>query len=63
MITTMKSHISATKGSVHCLICTRTVDADIVRAGRKLFVKSGQKCPRCGSCLDAGYVVRLNEAA
>lgn len=53
----------ATRGSVYCLICTHTVQAEVVLAGRKTFVKTGQKCPRCSSWLDAGYVLSVNEAA
>jgi hypothetical protein len=45
------------RGSVYCLICTHTVEADVVPNGRKVFVRSGQKCPRCSSSLDAGYVL------
>ncbi|MCC7173830.1 MAG: hypothetical protein IT159_01435 [Bryobacterales bacterium] len=46
-----------TRGSVYCLICTHTVEADIVPTGRKLMVRSGQRCPRCASALDAAYVL------
>ena len=53
----------ATRGSVYCLICTHTVEADVVLAGRKVFVKAGQKCPRCSSSLDPGYVLETHEAA
>jgi hypothetical protein len=45
------------RGSVYCLICTHTVEADVVPSGRKMFVRSGQKCPRCSSSLDAAYVM------
>ncbi len=45
------------RGSVYCLICTHTVEAEVVPAGRKMFVRSGQKCPRCSSALDAAYVL------
>lgn len=51
------------KGLVYCLICTHTVEAELVQSGRKVFIKSGQKCPRCTSSLDAGYVMGMNEAA
>ena len=56
----MKSSAGNKKGarsSVYCLICTHTVEADVVPAGRKMFVRSGQKCPRCSSALDAAYVL------
>jgi hypothetical protein len=51
------------QGWVHCLICTHTVEARVVAAGRRHFVKAGQKCPRCASSLDPAYVVRVDEAA
>ena len=47
----------SSRSSVYCLICTHTVEADVVPAGRRLFVRSGQKCPRCSSALDAAYVL------
>jgi hypothetical protein len=42
------------RGLVYCLICTHTVEADIVQAGRKLLVRAGQACLRCSSLLDLG---------
>lgn len=51
------------RGSVYCLICTHTVEADLVPQGRRMFVRSGQKCPRCGSSLDAAYVLVQPQAA
>ncbi|MBX5494040.1 MAG: hypothetical protein IRZ15_01770 [Bryobacteraceae bacterium] len=51
------------KGYVHCPICTHTVEAQVVVAGRTARVKPGQKCPRCSSTLDAAYVLRLERAA
>ncbi len=51
------------RGSVYCLICTHTVEADVVPVGRRTFVRSGQKCPRCASSLDAAYVVVQQRAA
>ncbi len=51
------------RGSVYCLICTHTVEADVVPVGRRMFVRSGQKCPRCASSLDAAYVVVQQRAA
>jgi hypothetical protein len=53
----------ATRGSVYCLICTHTVDADVVLAGRKVFVKVGQKCPRCSSSLEPAHVLQTHEVA
>lgn len=51
------------KGSVHCPICTHTVEGIVVTNGRTARVKPGQKCPRCSSALDPGYIVRLDQAA
>ena len=50
-------------GSVHCPICTHTVQATVQTHGRSVRVKPGQKCPRCASTLDAGYVLRFDRAA
>lgn len=51
------------KGSVYCPLCTHTVPATILVAGRSAKVQPGQKCARCSSSLDAGYVLRLERAA
>lgn len=51
------------RGSVYCLICTHTVEADMIPSGRRLSVRRGQKCPRCSSSLDAAYVVMQGRAA
>ncbi|HBY64544.1 MAG TPA: hypothetical protein DEH78_32390 [Solibacterales bacterium] len=51
------------KGFVHCPMCTHTVEGQVVVVGRNAYVKPGQKCPRCSSTLDAGYVLRLERAA
>ncbi|MCL6545704.1 MAG: hypothetical protein K6T61_10780 [Bryobacteraceae bacterium] len=53
----------ALRGSVYCLICTHTVEADLMPNGRRLFVRPGQKCPRCNSSLDAAYVLVQPQAA
>jgi len=50
-------------GSVHCPICTHTVQATVQAQGRSVRVKPGQKCARCASALDAGYVLRFDRAA
>ena len=50
-------------GSVHCPICTHTVHATVQAHGRSVRVKPGQKCPRCASTLDAGYVLHFDRAA
>lgn len=51
------------RSAVHCPMCTHTVDADIVQLGRRVFVKPGQKCPRCSGSLDASYILRFDRAA
>ena len=50
-------------GNVHCPICTHTVSADIDATGKKVRVVPGQKCARCGSTLDAAYVLEVLKAA
>lgn len=50
-------------GSVYCPICTHTVEGQVVLLGRYARVKPGQRCPRCGSALEAGTVLRLRAAA
>lgn len=52
-----------TTGAVHCPICTRTVEARIITRSRRCEVKPGQRCPRCGSSLDAAAVLRFDRAA
>lgn len=51
------------RGYVHCPMCTHTVESQVVARGRSLMVKPGEKCPRCSSALDAGYVLRVQQAA
>ena len=51
------------KGCVYCPLCTHTVEADILFGRKSTYVKPGQKCPRCSSSLDAGYVMRFDRAA
>jgi uncharacterized protein (UPF0212 family) len=51
------------KGYVHCPMCTHTVESQVVARGRSVFVKPGERCPRCNSALDAGYVLRIDQAA
>jgi hypothetical protein len=51
------------QGAVYCPMCTHTVDAKITYGPRSARVVEGQKCPRCSSSLDAGYVLHVNRAA
>ncbi len=53
----------SSRGAVYCLICTHTVEADLIPVGRKMRIRSGQKCPRCSSTLDAACVVFRSQAA
>jgi hypothetical protein len=48
---------------VHCLICSHRVPAQVVIERRNARVKTGEKCARCGSSLEAGYVLALKPAA
>jgi hypothetical protein len=49
--------------AVYCPICTHTVPAEVVWRGKRFVVKPGQKCARCHSQLDAGYIMRTDRAA
>lgn len=51
------------KGWVHCPSCTHTVEAGVVLKGKQAITKPGQKCPRCGSTLDAAYILYLDKVA
>jgi hypothetical protein len=50
-------------GAVYCPLCTHTVEAKITYGPKAARVTPGQRCPRCSSSLDAGYVIRVNRAA
>jgi hypothetical protein len=50
-------------GVLYCPICTRYVDGEVTRAGKKVIAVAGQKCPRCASSLDAATVVKIPQAA
>jgi len=52
-----------TRASVYCPICTHIVDATIVAGRKGPISKPGQKCARCHSSLDAGYVLKWDKAA
>ncbi len=67
-MTTTQQPIATSKpafstGAVHCPMCTHSVEAAIVHQGRRMFIKPGQKCPRCSSTLDAAYILRFDRAA
>ena len=54
---------SETKAFVYCPICTHTVEATVVAAGKTAKVKPGQKCSRCSAALDPAYVMKVDRAA
>jgi uncharacterized Zn finger protein (UPF0148 family) len=58
-----KPEIRTYAGGVYCPICTHTVEAEVQTAGKLVRVKPGQKCSRCAASLDAGYVLRHQQAA
>jgi hypothetical protein len=62
-ITSIEEHKQEIKGWAYCPICTHTVATPVTAVGRKIVVQPGQKCPRCGSALEAASVVRLEAAA
>jgi len=51
------------RGAVYCPMCTHTVPANITRTARGNRVAGGQRCLRCSSALDAGYVIRVDRDA
>jgi sarcosine oxidase delta subunit len=48
---------------VYCPLCTHTVPAEVILKGKRVIVRPGQKCARCHSPTDAGYVFRRERAA
>ena len=58
-----RTTLRAFKGTVFCPMCTHTVPATVLSAGRAAKVAPGQKCPRCNSTLDAGSVLQFDQAA
>jgi transposase-like protein len=51
------------KTQVYCPLCTHTVEAMVTYSGKHAKVTPGQKCARCGSSIDAGFVFRYDRAA
>lgn len=49
--------------SVYCFICTHTVEAKVLIGAKGPVVKPGQKCARCHSSIDSGFVLRQQRAA
>ncbi len=60
---TVQATQKESKGCAYCPICTHTVPALVVPAGKKRVVKPGQKCPRCSSALEAASVIQYDLAA
>lgn len=48
---------------VYCPMCTHMVRGYVIMRGKRLVVAEGQICSRCHAALDAGYVIRRNQAA
>jgi len=48
---------------VHCYMCSHNVQAVVLVDRRSATVKPGQKCSRCHSAIDSGYVLRLQREA
>jgi hypothetical protein len=44
-------------------MCTHNVQAEVVQAGARTYVKPGQKCARCAAALDAAFVLQFDRAA
>jgi hypothetical protein len=63
MIVVAKTQVKSYSGGVYCPICTHTVEGEILTVGKTARVRPGQKCPRCAASLDAGYVLRQQQAA
>jgi hypothetical protein len=61
-VTAEKKQVEA-QGSVYCPLCTHTVQANVTYTPHSAHVTPGQKCPRCSSSLDAGYVFNVRRAA
>jgi transposase-like protein len=57
----IKAHEAKTQ--VYCPLCTHTVEAMVTYTGKNAKVTPGQKCSRCGSSIDAGFVFRYDRAA
>lgn len=56
--------VSERTAEVHCLICSHRVPAQVVIDRRRAaHVKPGEKCARCGSSLESGYVLTVKPAA
>ncbi len=51
------------RSQVYCPLCTHTVEAMVTYTARHAKVTPGQKCSRCGSSIDAGFVFRMDRAA
>jgi hypothetical protein len=48
---------------VYCPLCTHIVNAEVALTPKKPSVLPGQKCSRCWSSLDAGFVMVIPNAA
>jgi hypothetical protein len=60
---TGRPRVALRTDAVYCPICTHTVHAEVIWQGKRMIVRPGQKCARCHSQLDAGYIIRTDQAA
>jgi hypothetical protein len=63
MILKPKVEFKEETASVYCFMCTHTVEALVVGGPKGPKVKAGQKCARCHSSIDSGFVLRTPKAA
>jgi len=61
--TVAKPNVLVLPGEVYCPCCTHTVEASVAIQRRSASTVPGQKCPQCGSALDAAAVVFVERAA
>ena len=63
MITKAAGETRELQNPVYCPLCTHTVNVRVTFTRKHARVTPGQKCPHCGSAIDAGYVLRIDRAA
>lgn len=59
----VKPTVLVVPGEVYCPCCTHTVEANVGIQKRSASTVPGQKCPQCGSALDAAKVIFVERAA
>jgi hypothetical protein len=58
-----KPAMTESVGPVYCYMCTHTVEGVVQRTRTAARTKPGQLCPRCGSSLDSGFPLSMQQAA